>query len=952
MKKLISVLLTVFMLSSMALPIFASDTTVGYDSSAVASDSNFSQAIDLEMLAETSASGYDATLGFSPTLLASTTYFYIDSVEGWNLFAKIVAANGNDSGSVKVSENPYCFYGKTVYLKNDIDFNNAFVRPIGEDGRHEYYNLNTKEYLTGSGGGLDVTMASHIRTFFSGTFDGRGHSIKNLKMTSEFVSTEAGAWGNAVALFKTIRGDATIKNLVIDSTCSFENACSLTTTHTNKSWAGRGNVAASLVAYAVTDTSDACGDSKGYTIENVISSATVGATSAQTNRDFRYNIAGGLVAFSTVSEARADTSSVSAIKNSTFAGTISEAGYGAGGILACAYQAKENTGFNITNCLNSGSVTARGYAGGVLGYDCSNNNPVVICTIESCKNSGEVKLGAGAVSADNKCAGAIIGADVDAGFDNVTYVSRKQYTVKNCENTAASVTSFIGYYVTTAMKITGCTNNGTAVGDTEFGENDTTGGIIDTELTYEGVIGYNKDAVEAKDLTDVAPICGFLVVDASVKEFKVSTPNDLVFLANIVNSGVNMDGYTVYLENDLDMTGVTMKPIGSPFTGYVNYTSSNDLNQKNNSFAGTFDGQGHVIDNLVMESNISVEADTDAVVLGLFGMTKSAVIKNVVLGGSCSFKYTGTAKKAYVAGIVAVGNRMAKTDANGEQVGMATSVENCYSAATVESTNVAAGIMAVVASNNNNIGYNQISGCTNAGNITAGNVAGGIAGTTFDQRRLNVINSRNTGSVTVTASEVADTNGAAGIYALPNSANAVSITYCINNGTISGPTNVGGILGFLTQVKTEVKYNSNYGTTTVIAVGGAMGSIYGDCEIDVFTIVKSNAAVSEKTDATNVALTLNPTYPNYTEIDSAHSTWVEQNTPDEDEDDGNDGGNTSNGSTDETQGTEAANGTTSSDTEQEDGKKKSGCRSTVGAFSAVAVITGVVGLALKKRKED
>ena len=76
------------------------------------------------------------------------------------------------------------------------------------------------------------------------------------------------------------------------------------------------------------------------------------------------------------------------------------------------------------------------------------------------------------------------------------------------------------------------------------------------------------------------------------------------------------------LTADIDMEGITMTPIGS---------------SEANSFRGTFDGQGHVISNLVIsgESNI-----------GLFGyVTGGAYVKNFILDSSCSISgasYCGT----------------------------------------------------------------------------------------------------------------------------------------------------------------------------------------------------------------------------------------------------------------------------------------------------------------------
>ena len=77
------------------------------------------------------------------------------------------------------------FSGTTVYLESDLDFSGGFseeFRPIGKD----FYN------------------------YFSGTFDGQGHTISSLTMKSSEIFS---------GLFGLLQG--TVKNAVIDSSCTF-----------------------------------------------------------------------------------------------------------------------------------------------------------------------------------------------------------------------------------------------------------------------------------------------------------------------------------------------------------------------------------------------------------------------------------------------------------------------------------------------------------------------------------------------------------------------------------------------------------------------------------------------------------------------------------------------------------------------------------------------------------
>ena len=98
-------------------------------------------------------------------------------------------------------------------------------------------------------------------------------------------------------------------------------------------------------------------------------------------------------------------------------------------------------------------------------------------------------------------------------------------------------------------------------------------------------------------------------------EVKITTANELIALSNNVLSGATYAGTTIYLENDIDFTGVSdqFKPIGD----------------SSHEFRGTFDGQGHKISNLVINSNSFRHA-------GFFGYSLGTTIRNLVLDDTCS----------------------------------------------------------------------------------------------------------------------------------------------------------------------------------------------------------------------------------------------------------------------------------------------------------------------------
>ena len=101
-------------------------------------------------------------------------------------------------------------------------------------------------------------------------------------------------------------------------------------------------------------------------------------------------------------------------------------------------------------------------------------------------------------------------------------------------------------------------------------------------------------------------------------EIKISNVQGLIELSENVNSGTNYSGTTVLLDSDLDFSG-----------GYSEQFSVIGYNS-NNYFNGVFDGQGHTISNLRVNSS-SLEY------IGLFGYSQGATIQNVVIDGSCSF---------------------------------------------------------------------------------------------------------------------------------------------------------------------------------------------------------------------------------------------------------------------------------------------------------------------------
>ncbi|MCR4922348.1 MAG: CotH kinase family protein [Bacteroidaceae bacterium] len=94
-------------------------------------------------------------------------------------------------------------------------------------------------------------------------------------------------------------------------------------------------------------------------------------------------------------------------------------------------------------------------------------------------------------------------------------------------------------------------------------------------------------------------------------EFRISTSEDLIDFAELVNT--SMPDAQALVTANLNMKGLTLSPIGNTATPYV----------------GSFDGGGHTISNLKIESGNNYA--------GLFGVVGGGVvIKNLVLDSTCS----------------------------------------------------------------------------------------------------------------------------------------------------------------------------------------------------------------------------------------------------------------------------------------------------------------------------
>ena len=131
-------------------------------------------------------------------------------------------------------------------------------------------------------------------------------------------------------------------------------------------------------------------------------------------------------------------------------------------------------------------------------------------------------------------------------------------------------------------------------------------------------------AESAADVWDGSADISWYVGHETDTEYHISTAEQLAGLAQLVNADpgtTNFAGKTVYLENDLDLSGHEWISIGTGRGG----------SDPEYSFCGVFDGQGHVISNLYSHESYIEGADESHNLLrnALFGSVYNGEVKNL-----------------------------------------------------------------------------------------------------------------------------------------------------------------------------------------------------------------------------------------------------------------------------------------------------------------------------------
>ena len=220
--------------------------------------------------------------------------------------------------------------------------------------------------------------------------------------------------------------------------------------------------------------------------------------------------------------------------------------------------------------------------------------------------------------------------------------------------------------------------------------------------------------VSAEELKDVSALEEYtLGADTSaVNEFKISSADALSALSSDSKSS-NMAGVTFYLANDIELSG--------------SFTPISDVKYPADAFAGTFDGNGHSITGLSINSS-------SANGIGLFSYVNGGTIKNLKVEGTIVSSLGANGKGSqFVGGIIGKTQGTVKVT-NCSFSGSITTAQSGSNAA-------AGGIIGRV-----NSGSPEINSCANLSDITATNgIAGGIAG--YTTNKITIQNCYNSGNI-------------------------------------------------------------------------------------------------------------------------------------------------------------------------------------------------------------
>ena len=519
---------------------------------------------------------------------------------------------------------------KTEYVVSDLEGLNKLATIVTGGKTLAGVTIYQTANISGKGLGTDGANApfagigKDLNKIFAGTYDGQGYYVNDL--------TVKNTSSNMVGFFNTAKG--TIRNVVLGDNFIVD---------TTKSQVG------GLVGAVRPGATPAV-------IDNCYIAATVKAGGS---------LCGGVVGQADWDAAQ-DPNSAIKITNVTFNGSATIAGGRAGGLLGRAAAVD----LEIDNCVVAGTLLTGTAETPKASADADGTGLKKVSSFGGFV--GETTRGADKISIKNS----VNLANITSGYAAAAFVGslpkNSGATIVNCTNygtitnkVASGTTVKVGdadfvmeYHSALVgfIKNTGVT---LVIGDDSKDLAGQTAPAFEKVNFKPAVVvvgGYSAAAVVKKDTTGMTDIKNYL--DATNKtEYTLSDLEGLQTLAALVTNGTTtFEGVTIY--QTANIIGGGADDPASNFAG-IGKPKFEDTSK---TFAGTFDGQGYVIDYI----NI-----TGAAPAGFFN-NLNGTARNIVLGEHIVVK--GTNKTGGL-----VGEVRAKKDTP-------TVIENCYIAVTVEAS--------------------------------------------------------------------------------------------------------------------------------------------------------------------------------------------------------------------------------------------------------------------------
>ncbi|WP_346905857.1 GLUG motif-containing protein [Clostridium sp.] len=645
--------------------------------------------------------------------------------------------------------------------------------------------------------GIDFIPIGNKDVPFTGTFDGSGYTIKNLKINQPN--------GYYVGLFGGTN-KATINNLNIS------DANVVGKSHTG-----------GLIGYS--------SDSNGKS--TIISNCSVTGSSTVTGGPYT----GGLVGYSINSNTKSTISNCSVTGSSTVTGgsyTGGLVGYGSGLIEKSFATTNVVSGthvgglvgtaesLTINECFTTGNIKALNTVGGLVG------SSTVKLKMENCYSLSNIE----ATHPSNSYAGGLFGISKD-----------KNNTINCCyfAGTIKGGESYKGALVGNTLNVInnsfydGVKSNLAPKKSYEMCSRLTTGMARQQSYT-----DWNFDTIWAIDENASYPYLKNLSKPSNVnmilplKDVETGTgsiDNPYIISTKEQLNNVKFDLTANYkLANDIDLKGIDFVPIGN----------------KEAPFIGTFDGNGYTIQNLKINQ-------PNGYYVGLFGGINNATIKNLnisdanVVGGSYTGGLVGYSNGKSTISNCSVNGSSTVTGGSytGGLVGYGSGlIEKSFATTSVVGHIHVGGLVGTAESL-------TINECFTTGNIKALNIVGGLVGSNIEVGNASELKMNNCYSLSNIEATHNSTGNAGGLLGLSKKS---TINNCYFAGTIKGAeahkgalvgnNNISGdiINSFYDGVKVNLIPKKSYEMFSRLTTGMAKQQSYTDWNFDTIWAIDENAS--------------------------------------------------------------------------------------------------------------